>query len=327
MLKNEVLKILLSNNIHVSGQDISESLGVSRTAVWKAVSALKKEGYNIESVNNKGYLLLAKSDILNQVEIEQNINSYKLSNAPQIIYLDEVDSTNNYAGLMADKMNSDFLVVADMQTLGKGRMGRSWSSPAGTGIFMSLCIKPEIAVEKASMITLVTAVSICDAIEELYPINTTIKWPNDIVINSKKISGILTEMSSDMDGIKYIISGIGINVNNKEFPDDIKDMASSILLETGILADRAKLIAAVIYHFYRNMNIFLKTGNMSGLKENYENHLVNIGKDVQILDPKGIYQGIALGIDETGALLVNAEGKIKRIISGEVSVRGLYGYV
>lgn len=327
MLKNEVLKILLSNNIHVSGQDISESLGVSRTAVWKAISALKKDGYNIESVNNKGYLLLTKSDILNQVEIEQNINSYKLSNAPQIIYLDEVDSTNNYARLMADKINSDFLVVADMQTLGKGRMGRSWSSPAGTGIFMSLCIKPEIAVEKASMITLVTAISICDAIEELYPISSTIKWPNDIVINSKKISGILTEMSSDMDGIKYIISGMGINVNNKEFPDDIKDMASSLLLETGILMDRAKLIAAVMYHFYRNMNIFLKTCDMSGLKENYEKHLANIGKDVNILDPKGSYQAVALGIDETGALLVNAEGKIKRIISGEVSVRGLYGYI
>lgn len=327
MLKNEVLKILLSNNIHVSGQDISESLGVSRTAVWKAISALKKDGYNIESVNNKGYLLLAKSDILNQVEIEQNINSYKLSNAPQIIYLDEVDSTNNYARLMADKINSDFLVVADMQTLGKGRMGRSWSSPAGTGIFMSLCIKPEIAVEKAYMITLVTAISICDAIEELYPISSTIKWPNDIVINSKKISGILTEMSSDMDGIKYIISGMGINVNNKEFPDDIKDMASSLLLETGILMDRAKLIAAVMYHFYRNMNIFLKTCDMSGLKENYEKHLANIGKDVKILDPKGNYQAVALGIDETGALLVNAEGKIKRIISGEVSVRGLYGYI
>ena len=327
MLKNEVLKILLSNNIHVSGQDISESLGVSRTAVWKAISALKKDGYNIESVNNKGYLLLTKSDILNQVEIEQNINSYKLSNAPQIICLDEVDSTNNYARLMADKINSDFLVVADMQTLGKGRMGRSWSSPAGTGIFMSLCIKPEIAVEKASMITLVTAISICDAIEELYPISSTIKWPNDIVINSKKISGILTEMSSDMDGIKYIISGMGINVNNKEFPDDIKDMASSLLLETGILMDRAKLIAAVMYHFYRNMNIFLKTCDMSGLKENYEKHLANIGKDVNILDPKGSYQAVALGIDETGALLVNAEGKIKRIISGEVSVRGLYGYI
>ena len=327
MLKNEVLKILLSNNIHVSGQDISESLGVSRTAVWKAISALKKDGYNIESVNNKGYLLLAKSNILNQVEIEQNISSYKLSNAPQIIYLDEVDSTNNYARLMADKINSDFLVVADMQTLGKGRMGRSWSSPAGVGIFMSLCIKPEMAVEKASMITLVTAISICDAIEELYPISATIKWPNDIVINSKKISGILTEMSSDMDGIKYIISGMGINVNNKEFPDDIKDMASSLLIETGILMDRSKLIACIIYHFYKNFHIFLKTEDMSGLKENYEKHLANIGKEVKILDPKGEYNAIALSIDESGALLVNTEGKIKRIISGEVSVRGLYGYI
>ena len=134
-------------------------------------------------------------------------------------------------------------------------------------------------------------------------------------------------MSSDMDGIKYIISGMGINVNNKEFPDDIKDMASSLLLETGILMDRAKLIAGIIYHFYKNFNTFLKTEDMSVLKENYEKHLANIGKDVKILDPKGSYQAVALGIDETGALLVNDEGKIKRIISGEVSVRGLYGYI
>jgi len=327
MLKNEVLKILLSNNIHVSGQDISESLGVSRTAVWKAISALKKEGYNIESVNNKGYLLLAKSDILNQVEIEQNISSYKLSNAPQIIYLDEVDSTNNYARALSDSTAGDFLVVSDMQTFGKGRLGRSWSSPSGIGIFMSLCIKPKMAVEKASIITLVMALSLCDAIEELYSVNTAIKWPNDIVINSRKISGILTEMSSDMDGIKYIISGVGINVNNKEFPEEIKDMASSLFLETGIMMDRSKLIACIMYHFYKNLHIFLKTEDMSELKENYEKYLANIGKEVKILDPKGEFNAIALGIDENGALLVNVEGKIKRIISGEVSVRGLYGYV
>ena len=205
MLKNKVLKILLSNDIHVSGQYISEYLGVSRTAVWKAISVLKKDGYNIESVNNKGYLLMSKNDILNQVEIEQSISVYQNPNLPKIIYLDEVDSTNNYARSLSDSLNSDFLVVSDMQTLGKGRLGRVWDSPAGTGIFMSLCIKPDIAIEKASMITLVMAISLCDAIDELYSENSNIKWPNDIVMNSKKISGILTEMSSDIDGIKYII--------------------------------------------------------------------------------------------------------------------------
>lgn len=325
MLKNRVLKILLSNNTHISGQYISECLGVSRTAVWKAISALKKDGYNIESVNNKGYLLISKNDILNQVEIEQSISVYQ--NPPKIIYLDEVDSTNNYARSLSDTMNSDFLVVSDMQTLGKGRLGRIWDSPAGTGIFMSLCIKPNIAIEKASMITLVMAISLCDAIDELYSVNTSIKWPNDIVLNSKKISGILTEMSSDIDGIKYIISGVGINVNNREFSDNIKETASSLFLETGILMDRSKLIASIIHHFYNNFNIFLKTEDMTGLKEKYEKHLANIGKEVKILDPKGEYNALALGIDKTGALLVNIDGKIKRIISGEVSVRGLYGYV
>lgn len=327
MLKNKVLKILLSNKEHVSGQAISDNLGVSRTAVWKAISSLKKDGYNIESVNNRGYLLLEKTDILNQVEIEQNIHSYKLLEPPTIIYMDEVDSTNTYAKSIADNLNKDFLVVSDMQTFGKGRLGRIWDSPSSTGIFMSLCIKPDIAIEKASMITLVMALSLCDAIEELYSLHPTIKWPNDIVINSKKISGILTEMSSDMDGIKYIISGVGINVNNKEFPADIKDMASSLFLETGIIMHRAKVIASVISHFYNNFNIFLKTEDMTDLKEKYEKHLANIGKEVKILDPKGEYQAVALGIDENGALIVNSAGKIKKIISGEVSVRGLYGYV
>lgn len=327
MLKNKVLKILLSNDIHVSGQYISKYLGVSRTAVWKAISVLKKDGYNIESVNNKGYLLISKNDILNQVEIEQSISVYQNPNLPKIIYLDEVDSTNNYARSLSDSINSDFLVVSDMQTLGKGRLGRIWDSPAGTGIFMSLCIKPDIAIEKASMITLVMAISLCDAIDELYSENSNIKWPNDIVMNSKKISGILTEMSSDIDGIKYIISGVGINVNNRKFADNIKEMASSLFLETGILMDRSTLIASIIHHFYNNFNIFLKTEDMTGLKEKYEKHLANIGKEVKILDPKGEYNALALGIDETGALLVNTDGKIKRIISGEVSVRGLYGYI
>lgn len=327
MLKNEVLKILLSNKSHVSGQNISKYLGVSRTAIWKAVSTLKKDGYNIESVNNKGYLLLNKNETLSRVEIEQCINAYNYSSPPKIIYLNEVDSTNNYAKKVSDSLNADFLVVSDMQTLGKGRLGRSWDSPSGSSIFMSLCIKPDIAIEKASIITLVMAVSLCEAIEEIYSIEPLIKWPNDIVFNSKKISGILTEMSSDMDGIKYIISGVGINVNNKDFPDNIKETASSLFLETGILMDRARLIASTVYHFYNNFNIFLKTEDMTNLKEKYEKHLANIGKEVKILDPKNKYTATALGIDESGALLVNTDGKIKRIISGEVSVRGLYGYV
>lgn len=327
MLKNEVLKILLSNKSHVSGQNISKYLGVSRTAIWKAVSTLKKDGYNIESVNNKGYLLLNKNETLSRVEIEQCINTYNYSSPPKIIYLNEVDSTNNYAKKVSDSLNADFLVVSDMQTLGKGRLGRSWDSPSGSSIFMSLCIKPDIAIEKASIITLVMAVSLCEAIEEIYSIEPLIKWPNDIVFNSKKISGILTEMSSDMDGIKYIISGVGINVNNKDFPDNIKETASSLFLETGTLMDRARLIASTVYHFYNNFNIFLKTEDMTDLKEKYEKHLANIGKEVKILDPKNKYTATALGIDESGALLVNTDGKIKRIISGEVSVRGLYGYV
>lgn len=326
MLKDEVLKILLSSGSHVSGQDISTKLGVSRTAVWKAVTALKNDGYDIESVNNKGYLLTKNKSILNEAEIETCMHLYDCKVFPKILYFNSIDSTNTYAKKTADLIPSDFLVVADTQTLGRGRLGRSWSSPSSTGIYMSLCIRPNISLEKASMITLIMATAICDAIEELYHISPLIKWPNDIVINSKKICGILTEMSCDMDGIKYIISGVGINVYDTAFPDDIKDTASSLLLETGTKADRAKIISSAIYHFYEDLDTFMQTEDMSVLKSKYESRLANIGREVMILDPKGEYPAIALGIDETGALLVNANGKIKRIISGEVSVRGIYGY-
>ena len=327
MLKYEVLKILLASSSHISGQTISNRLGVSRTAIWKAVNALKNDGYNIESVNNRGYLLLENKGILNRIEIEQCMHSYKYKTLPKVIYFNQIDSTNTYAKKAADSITSDFLVVANTQTLGKGRLGRSWTSPGTTSISMSLCIRPDLPLEKTSMITLVMAASLCDAIEELYSTKPLIKWPNDIVINSKKICGILTEMSSDMDGIKYIISGVGINVNNDEFPADIANTASSLLIETGIVMDRARLIASVIYHFYENFDIFLQTEDMTSIKAKYESHLANIGSEVRILDPKGEYNATALGIDETGALLVNADGKIKRIISGEVSVRGIYGYI
>ena len=324
MLKNDVLKILLSNKSHISGQEISKRLNVSRTAVWKAVSSLKNEGYIIESINNRGYLLIQKNDVLNQVEIEQSM--HKDFKSPKVIYLNTVDSTNNYAKSLSDCEPEDFLVVSDTQTLGKGRRGRNWVSPSGVGIWMSLCIRPQILIEHASMITLVMALSVCEAIEDLYSLECNIKWPNDIVINSKKISGILTEMSSDIDGIKYIISGVGINANNKDFPKDISDIATSLYIESGIHIRRADLIAKVIYYFYQNLSIFLLTEDISELKSKYESRLINVGRKVQIIDPKACYNAEALGIDNDGALLVKKDGKVLRIISGEVSVRGLYGY-
>lgn len=326
MLKNEVLKILLLNKSHISGQNISNILNVSRAAVWKAVSALKNEGYLIESVNNKGYLLINQPNILNPAVIEQSMSAYNDFIFPKLIYFDSIASTNNYAKSISDSELSDFLVVSDTQTLGKGRRGRNWISPPGVGVWMSLCVRPDIRIENASMITLIMAVSLCDAIKELYSLDPEIKWPNDIVLNQKKISGILTEMGSDMDGIKYIISGVGINVDTEDFPENIKDIATSLFLESGEHISRAKLIASVIYHFYQNFYVFLKTEDMSNLKEKYESHLVNIGKDVKILEQKGAYFAKALGIDNNGALLIEKDGKVDKIISGEVSVRGLHGY-
>lgn len=326
-MKGEILKLLKETDGYISGQELCEKFGVSRTAIWKVINQLKEEGYEIEAVRNKGYILKGSADVLSKEELESTIHTKWAGE--NVVFFEETVSTNNEIRSLAEQgAPHGTLVVAEQQLGGKGRRGRVWTSPAGVGIWMSMLLRPQIDPLAASMLTLVMALAAKKGIEISTGLKSEIKWPNDLVLNKKKICGILTEMSTELMEIQYVIPGIGINVNQKDFPDDIKATATSLYIESGKIQKRSEIIAAIMEAFEGYYDTFIKTQDMSGLIEEYNANLVNLGNEVCVLDPAGEFRGVSEGINKEGALLVRlADGTLKEIISGEVSVRGVYGYV
>lgn len=326
-MKTKILTVLKASDGFVSGQDLCDTLGVSRTAVWKVMKQLEEEGYVIEAVRNKGYRLVEAADVMTEAEIGSQMHSRWMGK--RLIYLPETDSTNIQARRYAEEGCPDgTLVVADCQRAGKGRRGRSWSSPPGSSIYMSFLLRPDIPPYCASMITLIAGMAVAQAVKTESGLEAQIKWPNDVVVNGRKICGILTEMSTELERIHYIVTGIGINVNQKEFPQEIQATATSLRLETGERISRSALIARSMEQFEQYYEQFLKTRDLSLLKADYEHMLANLGREVLVLDPAGEYRGICRGIDKGGRLLVELpDGGRRAVMSGEVSVRGIYGYV
>jgi BirA family biotin operon repressor/biotin-[acetyl-CoA-carboxylase] ligase len=326
-MKEEILRLLRSTDGYISGQELCNRFGVSRTAVWKAINQLKEAGYEIEAQQNKGYRLMAAPDLMTEAEIKSLMHTDWV--AKEVLYFDTIDSTNTKAQELAEKgYPSGTLVVADKQESGKGRRGRSWVSPSGTGIFMTLMIKPDINPNNASMLTLVAALAVAKAITSVTGEEALIKWPNDIVVNGKKVCGILTEMNAQFDYINHIVVGIGINVHNESFPEEISQMASSLMIEAGGRRfHRAQIIAETMAYFEQYYDTFLKTQDLSALVREYDELLVNRNKSVRVLDPKEPFDGKAMGITPKGELIVDTWESRKLVSSGEVSVRGIYGYV
>ena len=326
-MKEEILRLLRSADGYISGQELCNRFGVSRTAVWKAINQLKEAGYEIEAQQNKGYKLMAAPDLMTEAEIKSLMHTDWV--AKEVLYFDTIDSTNTKAQELAEKgYPSGTLVVADKQESGKGRRGRSWVSPSGTGIFMTLMIKPDINPNNASMLTLVAALAVAKAITSVTGEKAMIKWPNDIVVNGKKVCGILTEMNAQFDYINHIVVGIGINVHNESFPEEISQMASSLMIEAGGKRfHRAQIIAETMSYFEQYYDTFLKTQDLSALVREYDELLVNRNKSVRVLDPKEPFDGKAMGITPKGELIVDTWESRKLVSSGEVSVRGIYGYV
>lgn len=326
-MKEEILRLLRRADGYISGQELCNRFGVSRTAVWKAINQLKEAGYEIEAQQNKGYRLMAAPDLMTEAEIKSLMHTEWV--AKEVLYFDTIDSTNTKAQELAEKgYPSGTLVVADKQESGKGRRGRSWVSPSGTGIFMTLMIKPDINPNNASMLTLVAALAVAKAITSVTGEEALIKWPNDIVVNGKKVCGILTEMNAQFDYINNIVVGVGINVHNESFPEEISQMASSLMIEAGGKRfHRAQIIAETMLYFEQYYDTFLKTQDLSALVREYDELLVNRNKSVRVLDPKEPFDGKAMGITPKGELIVDTWESRKLVSSGEVSVRGIYGYV
>lgn len=326
-MKTEILKLLRKADGYVSGQQICEQLDVSRTAVWKVIRQLKEEGYQIEAVRNRGYRIVEVPDVLTGEELKSLMQTQWAGR--NIVYYPETDSTNLRIRELGDAgAPHGTLAVADMQTSGRGRRGRTWESPPGSSIYMSILLRPDIIPGAAPMLTLVMACSVAEGISDCENVDVRIKWPNDVIAGGKKLVGILTEMSTQIDYINHVTIGVGINVNMTEFPENIRDTATSLRLETGHKVRRAPLIAAIMKRFEENYAVFLKTQDMSGLMEKYSGMLINLDREVLVLGAEDSYKAHALGIDRQGELIVRREdGTEEKIYAGEVSVRGVYGYV
>lgn len=327
VMKEKVLKILKDADGFVSGQYLCEQLDVSRTAIWKAINQLKKDGYEIDAVTNKGYCLKNCPDLVDEQTVAPKLDTKSWGR--NLLFFEEVDSTNNVIKKEAENGAPDgTLAIAEIQTAGRGRRGRSWSSPKGSGIWMSYLLRPEIAPGNASMLTLVAAMAARKAIYQETGLEALIKWPNDIVVRGKKICGILTEMNAEVDWVHYVVIGIGFNVNTKEFPEEIRPVATSLQIEMEHTVNRSNIIAKFGKAFEEYYDLFLQTEDLCQIMEEYNKNLANNGKEVRIIETNNEYTGVAKGINEMGELIVMGDDGQEHIVrSGEVSVRGIYGYV
>lgn len=325
-MKEKILRELKAGESYISGQELCRKFGVSRTAVWKHIKALKEEGYVIDSVSNKGYKLIRCPDVLTAEDIRSSLSTSWLGRTVKV--MKTVDSTNLEAKRLAEAgALHGTLVTAEEQTSGKGRRGRSWISVPGQGVWMSFVLRPDIELENSSMLTLVAALAVEKGIKDAAGIDGRIKWPNDVLVNGKKVCGILTELSAQMDELNYIVVGIGINANIGQFPEEVRDKATSLLAETGETVDRTRLLCQVLKHFEHDYEQFKKTEDFSELMEEYNGFLAHFGQEIKVVRGKDEYICRSGGINRRGELRVeDSLGRTQEIFSGEVSIRGIHGY-
>lgn len=322
-MQKKILDILLNTDDFISGQEISEKLGVSRQAVWKSINALKEKGYEIQSVTNRGYRLVSSPNYLNESSLKSLLHNKIIGK--NLIVLDSVNSTNDYLKKLGNEgCENGTVVAAREQTRGKGRLGRTWQSKKDDGIAFSVLLRPNVAPSEVSAITPLAGLAVCKAIREYTKLDCVIKWPNDIIIGRKKLVGILTEMSAEFDAVEYVITGIGINVDHTSFPEEIAFKATSLLLETGRHIDKNEFLACVLEHleseFVKN-NLELTPTALS----EYTDLCATVGRSVTFQRGTRRISGMAVGVSEHGELKVMmSDGTICLVNSGEVTVQGIY---
>ncbi|MCC8073420.1 MAG: biotin--[acetyl-CoA-carboxylase] ligase [Clostridiales bacterium] len=309
-LKNDILYRLLTSDDYVSGETLANEFGKTRAAVWKAIRALEADGYEIDAVTHKGYKLSENNDLISAESI-----SAKLGEGIEVLYYPTIDSTNNQCKrLLADGGDGIFLVCADEQTAGRGRQGKSFYSPAMTGVYFSLVIHPKSSLQNAVTATTAAAVAVCRAIEKLTDKNPQIKWVNDVYLDGKKICGILTEAITnfELNIVESVIIGIGININTVNFPKEL-DTAGSL----NARISRSELIATVTKEL-----VDIASGSYKEFIDYYRSHSMIIGSNIQFFKNGKMTNATAVGIDKTGGLEVRLEnGKQTTLRSGEISIR------
>lgn len=317
-IKQQVLKALVKNmGKSVSGEQLSKELFCSRNAVWKAIKSLENDGYEIEATTNKGYCLKNESVTFSSVLVEKYLKT-----DCKVIVLDDIDSTNNYLKKLAeDGEKENTVVIAKHQSGGKGRMGRSFFSPK-SGLYMSILLRPNFSAEKSLFITTATAVAVSEAIDSLSDKKSSIKWVNDVFIDTKKVCGILTEASIDFEtgGLSYAVVGLGVNLYHPAdgFPDDIKNIAGTVFNKEINGDEKAKFAAEIINGFFAIYNNFENNDFM----KKYKSKSFVLGKKINVIKGDKKTPATAIDIDDEARLLVEYEnGERENLFSGEVSIK------
>ncbi|MBM6619834.1 biotin--[acetyl-CoA-carboxylase] ligase [Bacillus suaedaesalsae] len=305
----------------VSGQKLSEAIGCSRTAIWKHIEDLRKEGYELEAVRRKGYRIMMKPEKVTSNEIQLGLATKYIGRT--IHYEETVESTQKIAHRLSyDNVPEGTIVVADEQLSGRGRLDRTWHSPKFSGVWMSTILRPRIPLGQAPGLTLLAAVAVAQAIEDMTELEPEIKWPNDILINGKKTVGILTEMQAESDRINAIIIGIGINVNQsvEDFPEELREKATSLRIENGSTLNRAELIQAVLMKLEKLYEQFLSNG-FYPIKLLWEAYAISIGKRIIASTLRGTITGYAKGITDDGVLMLEDDhGTVHYIHSADIEI-------
>ncbi|MCQ4021780.1 biotin--[acetyl-CoA-carboxylase] ligase [Ruminococcus sp. zg-924] len=319
---NSILEFLRRDG-YISGQEISDSLGISRNSISKHIKALRQKGYVIDSVTNRGYKLLSEPDELLQQDINNKITTLFIGR-PTVI-LDSVDSTNEEIKRRAKQgAKQGLTVVSDEQFSGKGRLGRVWKSPKGTSVYESILLRPELAPSQVPCITLAAGLAMCRTINSIADFNAKIKWPNDIIIGRKKLCGILTEMAIEDNTVSFAVVGMGININNRSFPEEISKKATSLYLEKEREFSRSDIIIRLAQSFEDIYNEFIM-GGFESIKDEYISLCATIGRSVSAKRNDGEISGTAVDIAPDGGLIVETQnGEKKYISTGEVAVQGIY---
>lgn len=328
-MREEIIRMLLKNqDDYLSGEEIARRLGISRAGVWKHIDVLKKMGCEIECKQNKGYRLVRIPDIL-APEILCAWDFSKTLERVEVLHYDQCTSTNDVAKQLAQKgKKGPCVIVAEQQTAGRGRLNRPWTSSAGEGVYLSILLRPEISLFDVPKMSLIAGVAVSRAIEKVASVHPKVKWPNDVLIDSRKVCGILSEMSASTDAVEYLIIGIGINVNQRTFHGELMQKATSVRLEAGKEISRPQLFLAVVNEFFSLYDAFVATLDFIPVAREYSKNSAILGKQIDILSFGKTESGVCIGFDKDGALILQLEdGKKKRVVAGDVSIRGGSIYV
>ncbi|QAS50804.1 biotin--[acetyl-CoA-carboxylase] ligase [Halobacillus litoralis] len=317
--RKQLIELLNKKDGHISGQELSNQLNISRTAIWKHMNELKKDGYDIEAVQRKGYKILSSPDKMSENTLQWGLDTEWIGH--QLFHYDQVESTQEIVHQMAKQGKPHgTVVIADEQVKGKGRMARKWDSPKGKGIWMSILLRPNLPPFKAPQLTLLAATVLAEMISERSALVPQIKWPNDLLIHHKKVSGILTEMQAEQDAIQYIVVGIGMNVNQngEEIPEDIRHKASSLKNEAGEEWNIQETVQHILRLFERTYDQYESDG-FEAIKANWEKHGYRIGEEVTISTMKRTWKATLVGIEPDGALCVrDRDGNHEKLYSAEI---------